>query len=103
MLSDQANGYPFTEATIRTTCPSCERAHTLDEAIFDDSDKWESKYLCAGCLDPILIVSTPGVVLWEGRGYWLGDWVIRNPRDVVVGQTPSSRPIRFVASPHALD
>lgn len=103
LFSDQADGYPFTEAAIRTTCPSCEREQSLDEAVFDDSDEWECKYLCSGCLSTLLVISTPVPVLWEGRGYLLGDWQLRNPRDVVVEPTHTGRPIRFGASPHALD
>lgn len=103
VLSDQADGYAFAESAIRTTCDSCGRIQTLDEATFDASKRVESKYLCSGCLNVILILSRPEKVRWEGRGYLLGEWVLRNPQDVVVTKTHTGRPIRFSASPYALD
>jgi hypothetical protein len=103
VLSDQADGYPFSESSITTTCLECDTEQTLDEATFDDSRRAESKYLCRDCGGIILIVSAPEPIRWEGRGYLLGKWVLRNPRDVVVTETHTGRPLRFVASPYAMD
>lgn len=100
VLSDQADGYLFSESAISTTCLACERLQTLDEAIFDASNKVESNYLCFGCLNTILIVSAPESR--DARGYLLGNWVLRNPNDIIVNKTHTGRAIRFVASPHAL-
>lgn len=103
VLSDQADGHPFKETHIATTCQSCERAQGLDDAIFDCTKPSESKYLCAGCLEPVLILSESESGSWKDRGYELGDWVLRNPRDVVVDETHTGRPLRFVGVAGALD
>ncbi len=76
---------------------------TLEEAVYDPSNSVVSRYLCSNCLGVILIIARPESIRWEGRGYLLGDWLLRNPQDVVVDKTHTGRPIRFTASPYALD
>ncbi len=51
----------------------------------------------------MLIVSTPGTVPWEGRGYRLGDWMIRNPTDLYYKGRTMGGAVLWPASPHALD
>lgn len=104
VLSGEADGYPFRESSIETSCPTCDRIQNLDEAIFDDSTSLESRYLCGNCLDPILAISVKEAGAgWEGRGYELGKWLMRNPRELVIQQTHTGRPIRFIACPRAFD
>lgn len=51
-------------------------------------DEDETVYLCKNGCVPIVVIGRPGVVAWPGRGYRLGDHVVRNVRDLVV-QTKS--------------
>jgi hypothetical protein len=73
---------PLREDNIVTTCRVCGTLQSLDRATLDQADPLETVYRCLNGCEPILIVTTPGVVPWEGRGYRLGDWVIRNPGDL---------------------
>jgi hypothetical protein len=91
------------EADIRTTCPSCGRAQRLDEALYLDEDRFEAFYRCATCTEPILVVSSPTVVPWEGRGTRIRDWMIRNPSDMFIRVHQAADETRIPAAPHALD
>jgi hypothetical protein len=92
------------EGHLFTTCPECKTEQSLAEAgIVYEDDGLETLYLCKIGCGTILIVSTPGVIPWEGRGYRIGDWVIRNPRDLYLRQAGLTAAIQLPASPHALD
>jgi hypothetical protein len=91
------------EADIRTTCPKCGRAQRLDEALYLDTDPFEAFYRCANCTEPVLVVATAGVLPWAGRGTRIGDWVIRNPADLLVRAHPGAAEERIPAAPDALD
>ncbi len=56
-----------------------------------------------GC-QPIVIVGSPGDTAWEGRGYRLGEHVIRNATDLVcvMPLTPGAPIIKIPRSPAAL-
>jgi hypothetical protein len=95
---------PVRESDIWTSCPSCAQTVRLNEAVIvDRSDPLEVIHSCAEGCGPILIVGTPVVVAWEGRGYRLGDWVIRNPRDLLAQGRGMRGVVVIPASPHALD
>ena len=93
------------DSDLRTTCPICQRETRLDLALLDDRDPLETIYGCPsdGCDGIVLIVSTPGVVPWEGRGYRLGEWMIRNPGDLYMQTPEMPSAVLMNASPHALD
>ena len=96
---------PPGETDLETTCPECGTSQRLAEATPETAeDGLETTYRCrTGDGSAILIVSTPGVVPWEGRGYQLGDWVIRNPSDLYIHVSHAPPPILIPASAHALD
>jgi hypothetical protein len=93
---------PLAEADIRTSCPSCGLMQRLDEALYFDADPLETAYRCAACAEPILVVSTAGVVPWEGRGTTIRDWQIRNPTELRVSPYHGTEEIVFEAAPDAL-
>jgi hypothetical protein len=74
-----------------------------DEVLVDQSDPWETLYPCPNGCAPILIISTPGVILWEGRGWRIGEWVIRNPIDLHWKPTGAFAEMLIPAREHALD
>jgi len=73
--------YLPTDKEIYTTCLTCNTQQTLSQAqIVREGQK--TVYICQhGCQD-IVIVGEPGDVPWEGRGYRLGEHVIRNAQDL---------------------
>jgi predicted RNA-binding Zn-ribbon protein involved in translation (DUF1610 family) len=94
-------GPPPRERDITTSCPSCGQEQSLRDAQVDDDDVWETRYSCRRCHQTILLIGTPGVVPWKGRGYRLGEWVLRNPSELDIHLRTGV--IRLSASPHALD
>ena len=100
--ADQA---PALEHEMWTDCHLCNTTIRLGKARVDQTDPWETIYRCPddGCGATILIVSTPGVVEWEGRGYRLDDWVIRNPSDLYYRPRGAQTSVKFSARIHALD
>ena len=92
---------PWTEAELHTTCPDCNRSTRLDEAIVDTADPLETIYRCRACNGTVVIVSTPGVMAWEGRGTRLGDWMLRNPKNLLLVRYAQT--VLLPACPHALD
>lgn len=94
---------PPREGAMWTTCPECDRVVRLNRAIVSQVDPLETVYLCPDDGMEILIISTPSVVPWEGRGHRIGTWAIRNPRPLYFQPLPTARIVEFAASPHALD
>jgi predicted RNA-binding Zn-ribbon protein involved in translation (DUF1610 family) len=91
------------EADMWTDCPACGATVHLNDATVDQTDPLEVTYSCPECGEVMLIVSTPGVTAWEGRGYRMGDWMIRNPSDLYHQGRTMVGPALYPASPHALD
>lgn len=94
------------DADIETTCPTCRQPQTLAEADFDDTGD-ESIYTCKEGCGPILIIGIPGRRSWPGRGYRLGNFVLRNPSDLFLHMIDQEgnrarTPILMPASPAAL-
>ncbi|UUZ78579.1 TIR domain-containing protein [Polaromonas sp. P1(28)-13] len=87
VFSKQAIGpkgdMPIKDSDMRTKCPACGTEQLLSEAVLS-LDDGETIYTCKNGCQPVVVVGRPGVVAWPGRGYRLGDHVIRNVRDVVV-------------------
>ena len=103
LLSPLAGPPGLSEADVRTSCPSCGHSQRLDQALYLDGDPWESTYCCAECTLPLLLISPAGPVPWEGRGFEVAGWLLRNPTDVFCRPSSAAPEIRIPASPDALD
>jgi hypothetical protein len=86
-----------------TTCPHCDTRQTLAEATVEGKHEFETFYCCCACNAVILVVSTRPTLTREGRGYRLGDWLVRNPTDLYFLPPGRGGEVRFPASAHALD
>ncbi len=91
------------ESDFTTKCPTCERSQRLDETSVERTEQHDVTYSCMFGCGPILMVSVPGVAAWQGRGYRLGDWVVRNPTDLFFQPPGAHVPVKLPASPTALD
>lgn len=94
-----------TDRYIRTSCPTCGAEQALSEGRFSEND--ETVYTCKNGCQPILIIGAPGNRPWTGRGYRMGNFVVRNPSDLdvpVLGHdgNPLEVAVRLPASPAAL-
>jgi hypothetical protein len=82
-LIAQANDARTFDSMIWTSCSFCDRNQRLSEATVDQTDDLETVYFCVDGCGPLLIVSArtePEPPL--KKGYRLGLWMIRNPRDI---------------------
>jgi hypothetical protein len=59
-------------------------------------------YTCRNGCQPIVVVGTPDEVQWEGRGYRMGDRVIRNVFDLFYQVAGTNAGFVLPASPAAL-
>lgn len=94
-------GRPISDGDMKTSCPACETEQLLSEATLSQVDG-DTIYSCKNGCQPILIVGRPGVVAWPGRGFRLGDHVVRNARDVLVKTEQMSKAMLIPASTSAL-
>jgi hypothetical protein len=94
-------GRAICDSDMRTTCPACGTEQALSDAPLSlDGD--ETVYTCKhGCL-PLVVIGRPGIVAWPGRGYRLGDHVVRNVRDVLVKTEDMAKTLVINASSAAL-
>jgi pimeloyl-ACP methyl ester carboxylesterase len=76
-------GRPIKDSDMKTQCPACGVEQLLSEAILSQDDG-DTIYTCKNGCQAMVVVGRPGNVAWPGRGYRLGDHVIRNVRDVIV-------------------
>jgi len=106
LLSEVMN-HPLTEDMIKTSCPTCETAQTLDQATIDVvTDPMRPTYRCLKGCGPILIIGLAMDGTWPpGRGFPAGaSYLIRNPRDLLVYPDHElQKRMIFPASPNALD
>ena len=88
---------------VNTSCPTCGESQTLAEAEVTRGGEG-TIYVCKNGCQPIVIVGSPGDTAWEGRGYRLGEHVIRNASDLdcVMPLTPGAPIIKIPRSPAAL-
>jgi hypothetical protein len=91
-----------TDTELTTNCPECRSTQTLEDCSRRERDG-ETLYECTNGCQVLVIVSKPGLVPWPGRGYRVGEWVIRNVADLVVTVKGSSRKVLIPASPAALE
>lgn len=68
---------------IFTSCPTCGEKQTLAEGTVRRDDL-DTVYTCRNGCQTIAVVSAPGDTPWPGRGYRLGEHVIRNASDIVL-------------------
>jgi len=94
-------GRPIKDSDMKTTCPACSTEQLLSEAALS-VDEGETIYSCKNGCQPVVVVGRPGVVAWPGRGYRLGDHVIRNVRDIIVKTEGLGASMRMPASVAAL-
>lgn len=92
---------PIRDKHMTTDCPACGEKQTLDMASVS-LDKDETVYTCKNGCQPIVVVGRPGIVSWPGRGYRLGDHVIRNVRDIYVKTKDMAVPMVLDARQAAL-
>jgi hypothetical protein len=94
-----------TDKEIYTTCPTCGTQQTLSQAQIARAEQ-ETVYSCQhGCqaivvVEPVVV--EPGDVSWEGRGYRLGEHVIRNANDLYLPIIGTSNKVLIPASKAAL-
>jgi hypothetical protein len=103
VLSDFPNPVRVEESDCWTSCPTCGQVQAASLAGVDRSESLVTTYICTKGCGPILIISTPGVVPWEGRGYRVGDWMIRNPTDLFFRPRGAERDVLIPASLAALE
>lgn len=92
---------PFTDNDMKTTCPACGTEQLLSESVLS-LDEGDTIYSCKNGCQAIVVVGRPGVVAWPGRGYRLGDHVIRNVRDLFVKTEEMHEAMRIPARDAAL-
>lgn len=96
---------PLKDSDLVTTCPACSSEQTLSEATLSVVNG-ETHYTCINGCSPLVVVGRPGVVAWQGRGFRIGEHVIRNIRDLVatplINGVRSDLGIRFPGGPAAL-
>jgi hypothetical protein len=71
------------DGEIRTRCPSCGDVQVLGDCQLR-RDGSETVYVCHNGCQAIVVIGPPGDSPWPGRGYRLGDHVIRNISDLVL-------------------
>lgn len=89
------------DGEIVTQCPTCNEEQTLAEGeIVQDGE--ETVYFCKSGCQRLVVVGLPGDSTWEGRGFRLGEHVIRNAHEVFVPVVGSPGGVKLPASPAAL-
>jgi hypothetical protein len=84
-----------------TECPACGTRTTLAFLPVSVAGN-ETIYSCArGCMR-LVVVGRVGPDKWDGRGYRLGDYVVRNVRDIHVHIHDGRATLLIPASPEAL-
>ena len=92
---------PPADDQVTTSCRTCGTAQKLTECEVrrDGSD---TVYLCRNGCQVLVVVSAPGDSPWPGRGYRLGDHVIRNASDLFLAVPGATAQVLIPASPAAL-
>lgn len=91
---------PIRDEHIEATCPSCGTAQRLSESEIH-RDGHETCYRCLnGCQD-IMRIGAPESSPWEGRGYRIGAYVLRNAGDAFI-LLPGRAPVLLPAQGAAL-
>ncbi len=97
------NGLVIEEERFETSCPTCGTAQNLSQATLS-LDHDDTLYTCRNGCQTIVVVSRRGLVGWPGRGYRIGDYVIRNASDLRFAHVlvPASRAALMKSRPQGL-
>lgn len=94
-------GRTIKDSDMLTECPTCETKQLLSEASVSlDGD--DTIYICKNGCRPITVVSRPGLVAWPGRGYRIGEHVVRNTRNILITIEPGKPKVFIPASKASL-
>lgn len=88
-----------TDAEMHTFCPTCHHDQRLADADVR-RDGEETVYICKNGCQVIVVVGSPGSSPWPGRGFRVGDYVIRNASDLLL--PIGIKAVKIPASPAAL-
>jgi TIR domain len=75
------SGGDFADSMFTTACPTCGERQNLNDCnvVVEDSN---TVYYCKNGCQRVAVVSSPSGTSWPGRGYRLGDFVIRNAENI---------------------
>jgi hypothetical protein len=94
-------GKDIRDSDMMTACPTCGSEQFLSEAPVS-LDVEDTVYTCKLGCQSVVVVSRPGLVAWPGRGYRLGNYVVRNSRDIFISFGKGRPKLVIPASPAAL-
>ena len=104
LLNEKLENISTNEALCSMSCPVCRARQTLAAVTTDQSDDLETIYICQEGCSRVLTVSArtePDAPL--EKGYRIGLWMIRNPRDLfVLPSQTAQKGIRLPACKDAL-
>lgn len=83
------------DSEIYTFCPICEKRQSLGEARIARGGG-ETLYMCMEGCQPIVAVGLPDSGPWEGRGYRIGPYILKNAEDLFIPVTGTGN---FIALP----
>lgn len=88
---------PLSDSDITADCLGCGKPVLLSSCSIEQG--METTYICAGCKGTLLIIGAPNAdgKPWPGRGFRIGDFVLRNAADL------HFRGLKVPRSPAALD
>lgn len=95
------DGKKVRDFMAETSCPTCGTTQILSDAQTRLKGD-ETTYECKNGCQIILVVGRPRMHAWEGRGYRLKNYVIRNARDLFVKINPKGPVLLIPASSAAL-
>lgn len=94
-------GKDIRDSDMETECNTCGSRQHLSEAPVS-LDGEDTVYTCKNGCHPIVVISRPGIVAWPGRGYRLGNYMIRNSQDISISVGESYRKVLIPKSEAAL-
>lgn len=77
------NKQNINDSIMTTSCPTCGENQLLSDATIKLLGD-ETTYECKNGCQTIVVVGRPSNEAWQGRGYRLNDYVIRNTRDIIL-------------------
>ena len=84
LIPPPREGEQLTDKDFLTAC-RCGRLSRLDEAIVDDTEEERVAYFCPNyCESPIVTILKTEMEQTWATGHRYGEWVLRNPFDLVV-------------------
>jgi hypothetical protein len=96
-----SGGRAIRDSDMITKCPTCGAEQALSEATLS-LDQDNTIYICKNGCQPVAVISRPGIVAWPGRGYRIGEFVIRNAEDIRIKTEDMGGTVLIPASKAAL-